>query len=84
MDLVDISGLQGPAPGEYHPPNTRVPRGRPRKNRFHKKDNRGAEGLSLADLAPGITPPGPVRRYYYCSTCGQPGYSAVRYRKPHN
>ena len=84
MDLVDISGLQGPAPGECHPPNTRVPRGRPRKNRFHKKDNRGAEDLSLADLAPGATPPGPVRRYYHCSTCGQPGHSAVRCRKPHN
>lgn len=88
MDLVDISELRGPAPGaiteECHPPNTRVPRGRPRKNRFHKRDNRGAEGLSLADLAPGATPPGPIRRHYYCSTCGQPGHNAIRCRESHN
>jgi hypothetical protein len=88
MDLMDISGLQeaipGAATGEYHLLNTRVPRGRPRKNRFYKKDNRGAEGLVLADLAPGATPPEPIHRNYYCSTCKQPGHNAIRCRKPHN
>jgi hypothetical protein len=88
IDLVDISGLQGAATGaitgEYHLLNTRIPRGRPRKNRFHKKDNMGAEGLVLADLAPGAIPPGPIRRNYYCSTCKQPGHNTTRYRKSHN
>ena len=91
MDLVDISGLQGTAPGavigatpeECHLLNTRIPRGRPRKNRFHKKDNRGTEGLCLTNLASGTTPPGPIRRNH-CSTCGQSGHSAIRCRKPHN
>ena len=70
--------------GECYSPNTRNLRGKFRKNRFHKEDDRGFKGLYLADLAPGAIAPGLIRRNYYCSICKQPEHNAVKYRKPHN
>ena len=42
--LIDISDLEPLPLSKYHPPLTRVPRGRPKKERFRKQDIRGPRG----------------------------------------
>jgi zinc finger SWIM domain-containing protein 3 len=44
--LIDISELQVSL--ECHPPLTRVPRGRPKKERYRKEDIRGPRGQAAA------------------------------------
>ena len=46
--LIDISNLLPLPLSECHPPLTRVPRGRPKKERFRKNNTRGPRGEAAA------------------------------------
>jgi len=46
--LIDISDLTKLPLSECHPPLTRVPRGRPKKERFRKDKIRGLRGEATA------------------------------------
>ena len=48
--LIDISNLEPLPLSECHPPLTRVPRGRLKKERFRKEDIRGPRGGSVAQV----------------------------------
>ena len=71
------------------PPKTRIPRGRPRKERIRREDGHRARGRRHQGGDGGILPlgaviaavPDPVRSR--CSTCGQPGHNRRKYRNPH-
>ena len=71
--LIDISNLLPLPLSECHPPLTRVPRGRPKKERFRKDNIRGPRGEAAAQAI--IEPVGDgdneVWVLYYCSTCGE-------------
>ena len=53
--LIDVSDLEKLPFTDCHPPLTRVPRGRPKKERFRKDNIRGPRGdaaaLALAETA---------------------------------
>jgi hypothetical protein len=46
--LIDVSDLTQLPPSDCHPPLTRVPRGRPKKERFRKDNIRGPKGEAAA------------------------------------
>jgi hypothetical protein len=83
--LVDVSELQLLPLSMCHPPLTRVPRGRPKKERFRKEDVRGprgaAAGLQLAE--PAGDSDDEVWVPYHCSTCGGRGHFSSTCRRPH-
>jgi hypothetical protein len=83
--LVDVSELQPLPLSVCHPPLTRVPRGRPKKERFRKADVRGhrgaAAGLQLAE--PAGDGDDEIWVPYYCSTCGGRGHFSSTCRRPH-
>lgn len=70
------------------PPVTRVPRGRPKKERVRREDIRCPRGRRLV-RDHGLLPlgtvvaavPDPVR--HRCGTCGDPGHNARRCRRSH-
>jgi hypothetical protein len=49
---IDISTLAPLTTDRCEPPMTRVPRGRPKKERIRKDDRRARRGLTTVDLAP--------------------------------
>lgn len=71
---VDISGLGVTADESCHPPITRVPRGRPKKERFRREDARRPRG------SVGV---GGEQARSRCSTCGGHGHNMRRCRQPH-
>lgn len=83
--LIDISELQQLPFSECHPPLTRVPRGRPKKERFRKEDVRGLRGEAAAAAL--IEPAGDgddeIWVPYHCSTCGGRGHFSTTCRRPH-
>jgi hypothetical protein len=68
--LIDISELQSSL--DCHPPLTRVPRGRPKKERYRKEDVRGPRGQAAARQLeePAGNGDDEVWVPYHCSTCG--------------
>ena len=68
---IDISELEVNAQDPCDPPITRVPRGRPRKERIRREDCR----------RPRRRDPLVVRSR--CGTCGEAGHNARRCRQPH-
>lgn len=84
--LIDISELQ-PLPAEpCHPPLTRVPYGRPKKERFRKDDVRRPRGAAAADqlARPAGDGDDEIWKPYHCSTCGGRGHFSSTCRRPHN
>jgi hypothetical protein len=83
--LIDISELQPLPLSECHPPLTRVPRGRPKRERFRKGETRAPRGEAAA--ATMVEPAGDgddeVWVPYHCSTCGKRGHYSSTCRRPH-
>jgi SWIM zinc finger len=83
MPAIDIEGLEINPDTDCNPPQTRVPRGRPRKKRLDRAEYRASRGLRLADM--GVA--GPVRQSqkipHRCRTCGREGHNAARCRESH-
>jgi hypothetical protein len=85
MPPVDVSELEVIENDPCEPPITRVPRGRPKKERFRKEAARrrvrraGEIGIEVHGLEP--LPPTPSSR---CRTCGETGHNARTCRRPHN
>src|SRR6266536_4682278 len=81
--LIDISDLEPLPLSECHPPLTRVPRGRPKKERFRKEDIRGprGEGAAQAMAEPAGDGDDEVWVPYHCGTCGGRGHSALTCRR---
>ncbi|KFZ19702.1 hypothetical protein V501_00552 [Pseudogymnoascus sp. VKM F-4519 (FW-2642)] len=84
---VDITGLTVGEPCD--PPFTRVPRGRPKKERVRREDARAPRGRLETRDHGGLLPlgavvatvPDPVQ--HRCGTCGEAGHNARRCRRPH-
>ena len=68
--LIDISRRQPLPLSECHPPLTRVPRGRPKKERFRKEDIRGPRGEAAAQAMAEPAGDGDDEVWvpYHCST----------------
>ena len=83
--LIDISDLQPLPLSACHPPLTRVPRGRPKKERFRKENVRGLRGEAAAQAMAEPAGEGDDEVWvpYYCSTCGQRGHFSTTCRQPH-
>jgi hypothetical protein len=83
--MIDISELQPLPLSECHPPLTRVPRGRPKKERFRKEDVRGPRGVAAARQLVELAVDGEEEVWvpYHCSTCGGRGHYSSTCRKPH-
>jgi hypothetical protein len=71
--LIDISDLQQLPFSVCHPPLTRVPRGRPKKERFRKDKIRGPRGAAAAAMMaePAGDGDDEVWSPYHCLTCGE-------------
>jgi hypothetical protein len=84
--LIDISELQLLPAEPCHAPLTRVPRGRPKKERFRKEDVRGPRGAAAAAQLAGPAHDGDdeVWTPYHCSTCGGRGHFSSTCRRPHD
>jgi hypothetical protein len=71
------------------PPVTRVPRGRPKKERVRRQDARNPRGRRDIRDHGGMLPLGavvaavPNMVHSRCSTCGEAGHNARRCRRPH-
>jgi hypothetical protein len=66
-----------------NPPLTRVPRGRPRKQRLDKGNYRATRGVGAADLVDqGDGQRG--KRTVICGTCGEEGHYYTTCRRAHN
>jgi hypothetical protein len=66
-----------------NPPLTRVPRGRPRKQRLDKGNYRATRGVGAADLVDrGDGQRG--KRTVICGTCGEEGHYCTTCRRAHN
>jgi hypothetical protein len=81
--LIDISELQSSL--DCHPPLTRVPRGRPKKERYKKEDIRGPRGQEAARQLEEPAGDGDDEVWvpYHCSTCGGKGHFANTCKRPH-
>ena len=74
--MINITDLTKVLFSECHPPLTRVPRGRPKKERFRKDKIRGRKGEAAAQAIaePAGDSDDEVWSPYYCSTCGERGH----------
>jgi hypothetical protein len=83
--LIDVSDLTQLPPSDCHPPLTRVPRGRPKKERFRKDNIRGPKGEAAAHAM--AEPAGDVDDElwspYHCSTYGGRAHFSTTCRRPH-
>jgi len=81
---VSVIGLEPLADYLCDPPVTRVPRGRPKKERMRRDEMRASRGRGLvvadmgaeADAVPAIMS-------HQCSTCGDAGHNARTCKRPH-
>ena len=85
LPLVDISELMQSPLSLCHPPLTRVPRGRPKKERFRKEDIHGPRGEAAARALqePAGDGDDDIWVPYHCGTCGGRGHSTLTCRQPH-
>jgi hypothetical protein len=76
FSLIDVSDLSKAPFTDCHPPLTRVPRGRPKKERFRKDKIRGPRGVAAAQAMaePAGDDGDEVWSPYHCSTCGGRGH----------
>jgi len=87
IDISELAAGHGLPP--CFPPATRVPRGRPKKERVRREDARRPRGRQEYRDHGGLLPLGavvadiPDMVRSRCSTCGQPGHNARRCRQPH-
>jgi hypothetical protein len=83
--LIDITELLPLPLSECHPPLTRVPRGRPKKERFRREDTRGPRGEAAAQAMREPAGDGDAEVWvpYHCSSCGQRGHFSTTCRRPH-
>jgi hypothetical protein len=81
---IDISTLAALKTDRCEPPMTRVPQGRPKKERIRKEDTRrGIEASTLhhnADLT-GLNSQVLASR---CRTCGETGHNSRTCKRPHS
>jgi hypothetical protein len=83
---VDTSALVALDTDRCGPPMTRVPRGRPKKERFRKEDTRVRRGVAAAllhcdgDLA-ALGSQASVAR---CKTCSETGHNSRTCKRPHS
>jgi hypothetical protein len=87
---IDVSELAPDPRNVCKPPITRIPRGRPKKERVRREDARRPSGrqefrdyggmLLLGAVV--ATVPDQVRSR--CGTCGEPSYNSRKCRNPHN
>jgi hypothetical protein len=84
--LIDITDLQKLPLSECHPPLTRVPRGRPKKERFRKGKKRGPrwDAAAQALVEPANDGDDEIWSLYHCSTCGRRGHFYTTCKRPHN
>ena len=84
--MIDITDLTKVLFSEYHPPLTRVPRGRPKKERFRKDKIRGPKGEAAAQAMaePAGDGDDEVWSPYHCSTCGERGHFSSTCKRPHD
>jgi hypothetical protein len=86
---VDVSVLAVLEDEVCEPPMTRIPRGRPKKERVRREDVRRPRGRRLRRDHGGLLPLGAIVAAVpdfvrsRCSTCGEPGHNARRCRRPH-
>jgi len=83
MPAVDVSNLR-PVGMECNPPHTRVPCGRPRKERIRVEDTRAPRGLHQKDMGEDGGVLGQNAVLHRCSTCHEVGHNASTCRRPHN
>jgi hypothetical protein len=71
---------------KFHPLLTRVPRGRPKKERFRKDKIRGPRGEAVAQAMaePAGDGDDEVWSPYHCSTYGGRGHFSSTCRRPHD
>lgn len=83
--LIDISELQQLPLSECYLPLTRVPRGRPKKERYRKEGIRGPRGeaAAVALVEPAREGDDEVWVLYHCSTCGGRGHFSSTCRRQH-
>lgn len=83
--LIDVSDLSKAPFTDCHPPLTRVPRGRPKKERFRKDKIRGPRGEAAAQAMaePAEDDDDEVWSPYHCSTCRGRGHFSTTCRRPH-
>ena len=90
MAPIDVSAVVLDPRDICDPPITRVPRGRPKKERVRREDARRPRGRREFRDHGGMLPLGavvatvPDSARSRCSTCGEPGHNARRCRRPHN
>lgn len=91
MPPIDVSELvAGHGLPACFPPVTRIPRGRPKKERVRREDARRPRGRQEYRDHGGLLPLGAVVAAVpdivrsRCSTCGQPGHNSRRCRQPHD
>ena len=84
--LIDITDLQRLPLSECHPPLTRVPRGRPKKERFRKGKERGPRGVAAAQalVEPAEEGDDEIWSLYHYSICRGRGHFYTTYRRPYN
>src|SRR2546430_810951 len=68
IDIIDLAVQEGE---ECNPPVTRVPRGRPKKERIQIKEARAPRGLRQEEM--GVDAPQVSRLLHRCGACGEPG-----------
>lgn len=78
---VSIENLSPAPDDECNPPITRVPRGRPKKERIRREDARGPRGLQTEDMGAMVSPSQAL--VHRCGTCGETGHNASTCRRPH-
>lgn len=74
---IDISSLETLADEICEPPVTRVPRGRPKKERVRREDMRCPRGRRL------LRERGVEAVWHRCGTCGEASHNARTCRRPH-
>ena len=78
---VSIANLSPAAEDDCNPPITRVPRGRPKKERIRTEEGRGSRGLKEGDMGAAVASSQLLT--HRCGTCGESGHNATTCKRPH-
>jgi len=78
---VDITHLTSAPDDLCNPSVTRVPCGRPKKERIRREDVRAPRGLQREDMGPVAA--SAEHLLHRCGTCGESGHNATTCRRPH-
>ena len=80
---VDTTDLVVRDDEECNPPVTRVPRGRPKKERYRKEETRAPRGLGKEGMKADDDVAPQERLLHRCGTCGEKGHNARTCHRPH-